>query len=98
MAEFNLLKNHHLCTLKQTSDLGEIGANFFYSFHREHSLLKLIIRKLSPKIDFLAKTPGFIACEQQGAESDKRSLISAFVVRLLESIIDLLQVKFKYSS
>ena len=30
---------------------GEIGANFLYNFHREHRLLKLVIKKLSPKIN-----------------------------------------------
>ena len=31
--------------------LGEVGANFLYNFHREHSLLKSLIKKLSPKIN-----------------------------------------------
>ena len=26
--------------------LGEVGANFFYNFHREHSLIKSIIKKV----------------------------------------------------
>ena len=30
---------------------GEIGANFSIQLHREHSLLKLVIKKLSPKIN-----------------------------------------------
>ena len=30
---------------------GEIGAYFLYNPHREHCLLKLVIKKLSPKIN-----------------------------------------------
>ena len=38
--------------MPQTSDLLEKSALIFlYNFHREHSLLKLIIKKLSPKIN-----------------------------------------------
>ena len=38
--------------MPQTSDLLEKSALIFlYNFHREHSLLKLVIKKLSPKIN-----------------------------------------------
>ena len=30
---------------------GEIGANILYNFHREHSLLNLVLKMLSPKIN-----------------------------------------------
>ena len=56
MAEFNLLQNLHLCTQKSVcainfESFGEIGASFSLDLQREHSLLKLIIKKLSPKIN-----------------------------------------------
>ena len=46
----------HLCAgLTATSwilePIGEIGANFSYNFHLEYSLLKLVIKKLWPKIN-----------------------------------------------
>ena len=87
--------------MQQTSDLGEIGAKFSLQLSSRTQFAKINNKKViaENRVFLLAKKSDFVACEQQGADkSDKRSLISAFVVRLLESTIDLLQAKFKYSS
>ena len=46
LAEFNLLQNLHLCNIKSVcttnfGPFGKLALIFLYSFHREHSLLKL---------------------------------------------------------
>ena len=87
--------------MRQTSDLGEICANFSLQLSSRIQFAKINNKKViaENRVFLLAKKPDFVACGQQGEDkSDKRSLISAFVVRLLESIKDLLQAKFKYSS
>ena len=56
LAEFCLSQILHLCTQKSVCAtnfglLGEMALIFLYNVHREHSLLKLKIKKLSPKFN-----------------------------------------------
>ena len=55
LAEFRFVQILQLCThllAPQTSDfLEKVALIFLYNFHREHSLLKLNIKKLLPKIN-----------------------------------------------
>ena len=56
LAEFNLLQNLHLCTQKSVcaTNFGPLEKSaliFLYNFHRKHSLLTLVIKTLSPKIN-----------------------------------------------
>ena len=71
--------------MPQTSDLLEKSALIFlYNFHREHSLLKLIIKKLSPKINVknIKNRVFFFLTEQQRHRSDCNDVKTSIFVEI----------------
>ena len=62
---------------------------FLYNFHREHSLLKSIIKKLSPKINVknIKKFSRFVDFSQnrQGRLVHVRTVVAATCIKMIES-------------